>query len=144
MGVFYREDKNRMKQYGKSIINEVKSMKEISKTRREIAMYFNLRNKKSVRVLLKRNRPNQKNWEFRILPHRRGRPPKEHIPKVQEKKNEIKRLKIENELLHSFLLSRYIKINGIISSEILWCPLLLKTSCRGNIRLLPYDRIVQC
>jgi len=94
-------------------------MKEISKTRREIAMYFNLRNKKSVRVLLKRNRPNQKNWEFRILPHRRGRPPKEHIPKVQEKKNEIKRLKIENELLHSFLLSRYIKINGIISSEIL-------------------------
>ena len=42
-----------MKQYGKSIVNEVKAMKESGKTHREIALHFNLRDKESVRELLK-------------------------------------------------------------------------------------------
>lgn len=92
-----------MKHFSKTIVNEVKTMIESGKTYREIALYFNLRNKESVRELLKRDRRNQKKIEIGITPRRRGRPPKGHVTTEQEKDNEIKRLKMENELLRSFL-----------------------------------------
>lgn len=37
------------------------------------------------------------------IPKRRGRPPKGCVPTEKERDNEIKRLKMENELLRSFL-----------------------------------------
>jgi hypothetical protein len=41
--------------------------------------------------------------EAGIMPRRRGRPPKGYVPTKQEKENEIRRLKMENELLREFL-----------------------------------------
>ncbi|MEE1491870.1 MAG: hypothetical protein UGF45_07600 [Massilioclostridium sp.] len=41
--------------------------------------------------------------EAGIMPRRRGRPPKGYVPTKQEKENEIRRLKMENELLRDFL-----------------------------------------
>lgn len=92
-----------MKQFGKHIIDEVKKMRESGKTYREIAEHLNLRNSESVRELLKRDRRCQLKLESGIMPRRHGRPPKGYQPTEQEKDNEIRRLKMENELLRDFL-----------------------------------------
>ena len=88
-----------MKHFGQTIIDEVKKMREEGKTHREIAEYFNLRDSESVRKLLKRDRQKRTKLEAGIMPRRRGRPPKGYISTDQE----IKRLKMENELLRDFL-----------------------------------------
>ncbi|MDY3988191.1 MAG: hypothetical protein SOY88_02440 [Massilioclostridium sp.] len=41
--------------------------------------------------------------EAGIMPRCRGRPPKGYVPMEQEKENEIRRLKMENELLRDSL-----------------------------------------
>jgi len=92
-----------MKQFGKSILEEVKTQRECGRTYKEIAEYFKLRNSESVRELLKRDKRIQKEADAGILPRRRGRPPKNSMPTDKEKDNEIKRLRMENELLRDFL-----------------------------------------
>lgn len=82
---------------------QILSMKEEGKTNREIAEYFGFRDKYVVKGCIKRYNRKQKNMEAGIPLRRRGRPPKGSQPTEQEKDNEIKRLKMENELLRDFL-----------------------------------------
>ena len=72
------------------------------KTKREIAEHFGL-NKEQVKNWINRHKQAQRRHEAGIVPRRRGRPPKGYKPTEQEKDNEIKRLKMENELLRDFL-----------------------------------------
>jgi transposase len=92
-----------MKHYGTVILDDVKSMKVAGATNREIAEHFNLKDKTAVKGLLRRDKKKQEKLELGIAPRRRGRPPKGYIPKDADKDNEIKRLKMENELLRDFL-----------------------------------------
>lgn len=92
-----------MKHFGRTIIEEVKKMRGEGKTYREIAEYFNLRDSESVRGLLKRDRRKRTKLEAGIMPRRRGRPPKGYVSTEADKDQEIKRLKMENELLRDFL-----------------------------------------
>lgn len=78
-------------------------MKRNNATLREIADKFGFKDKYVVKEFLKRERRNQRKQECGILPKRRGRPPKGYVSTEQEKDNEIKRLKMENELLRDFL-----------------------------------------
>ena len=56
-----------------------------------------------VKGWVKRYNPRMREMEAGIMPRRRGRPPKGYVPTKQEKENEIRRLKMENELLREFL-----------------------------------------
>lgn len=78
-------------------------MREEGKTQREIADYYGFKDKYVVKRYLKRQRKKQRCVEAGITPRRRGRPPKGYQSTEQEKDNEIKRLKMENELLRDFL-----------------------------------------
>ena len=78
---------------------EMREMRAAGKTNREIAEYFGFQDKY---VVTKYNRRMRK-MEAGIMPRRRRRPPKGYVPTEQEKENEIRRLKMENELLRDFL-----------------------------------------
>lgn len=96
--------KRGMKHFGESIIKEVLQMKENGMTNREIAEYFNLRNTKAVKSLVNRHNRKQRSLEAGTVLRPKGRPRKgTSLTTDQEKDNEIKRLKMENELLRSFL-----------------------------------------
>ena len=71
------------------------------KTRREIWTQFGISKKQYENFL---NRHNRKNREIAagVLPRRQGRPPKGYILTEVDKDNEIRRLKMENELLRDF------------------------------------------
>ena len=81
---------------------QILKMREEGKTKREIAEHLGL-NKEQVKNWINRYNQAQRRFENGILPRRRGRPPKGYKPTEQEKDNEIKRLKMENELLRDFL-----------------------------------------
>lgn len=95
--------KKGMKHYGEVIIEEVKHMVEAGKTQREIAEHFGFENKIIIKSLLNRERKKQRLIENGVLPRKKGRPRKNYLPNDCEKDNEIKRLKMENDLLRSFL-----------------------------------------
>ena len=84
------------------IANEILRMRSEGKTRREIWTHFGISKKQYKNFLNRRNRINKK-IKTGILLRRRGRPPKGHKFAQSEKDNEIKRLKMENELLRDFL-----------------------------------------
>lgn len=90
------------KHYGKAIIEEVLKLKVEGKTHREIAQQFGL-TKVQIKKLVERHNKAERKIEAGILPCRRGRPSRGCQPTEQEKDNEIKRLKMENELLRDFL-----------------------------------------
>ena len=81
---------------------EIFRMKAEGKTKREIAEHFGL-SKEQVKNLINRHNRAERQKAAGILPRRQGRPPKGYKPTEQEKDNEIKRLKMENELLRDFL-----------------------------------------
>ena len=81
---------------------EMLEMKAAGKTNREIAEYFGFQDKYVVKRWVKRYNPRMREMEAGIMPRRRGRPPKGYVPMEQEKENEIRRLKMENELLRDF------------------------------------------
>jgi len=91
------------KQFGSTIINEVKEMVSQGKTQREIAEFFGLKDKFVIKELLKRERRKENNIIAGIMPGINGRPRKSNFSPEQSKDNEIKRLKMEIELLRSFL-----------------------------------------
>ena len=97
------ESKSRKYTHIRALDKAIKEMIEEGKTQREIAEYFGFKNKRVVHQYLKRERKKQLQIANGILPRRKGRLPKEYIPTEQEKDNEIKRLKMENELLRDFL-----------------------------------------
>ena len=81
---------------------EMLEMKAAGKTNREIAEQFGFKDKYVVKEWFKRYNRRIREMEAGILPRRRGRPPKGYVPTEQEKDNEIRRLKMENELLRDF------------------------------------------
>ncbi len=82
---------------------EMIEMKEAGKTNREIAEHFGYRDKYVVKQWFTRYNRRKKLVEAGIQPHHRGRRPKGYVPSEMEKDHEIKRLKMENELLRDFL-----------------------------------------
>ena len=86
-----------------AVEKEMLEMKAAGKTNREIAEHFGFKDKYVVQEWVKRYNRKKRKMEAGIVPRRRGRPPKGYVPTEQEKDNEIRRLKMENELLRDFL-----------------------------------------
>lgn len=89
--------------YVQEVEKEMLEMKAFGKTNREIAERFGFKDKYVVKEWVKRYNRRIRKMEAGILPRRRGRPPKGYMTTEQEKDNEIRRLKMENELLRDFL-----------------------------------------
>ncbi len=89
------------------LLPEIETMVREGKTQREIAEHFGLKDKEVVRELLKRERRKQRKLEAGILPRPKGRPRKDAAPRdlAAEQAYEIKRLRMEDELLRDFLRS---------------------------------------
>ena len=86
-----------------AVEKEMLEMKAEGKTNREIAAYFGFQDKYVVKRWVKRYNRRMREMEAGIMPRRRRRPPKEYVLTEQEKENEIRRLKMQNELLRDFL-----------------------------------------
>ena len=86
----------------KLIEEEAVKMRTSGKTNREVAEHFNLEAEQIKELLKRRNRTKRK-AEAGIIPRRPGRPPKGLARTEEAKDYEIKRLKMENELLRDFL-----------------------------------------
>ena len=86
-----------------AVEKEMLEMKAEGKTNREIAEYFGFQDKYVVKRWVKRSNRRMRQMEAGITPRRRERPPKGYVPTEQEKENEIRRLKMQNELLRDFL-----------------------------------------
>ena len=92
-----------MKHFGEQIINDVLKMKAQGRTNHEISEYYEFKDKYVIKQLISRYNRKQKMIQAGITPRRKGSPPKGYIITEDQKDNEIKRLKMENELLRSFL-----------------------------------------
>ena len=84
------------------IADEILRMRNEGKTRREIWTHFGISKKQYENFLNRHNRINRE-IAAGVLPRRQGRPPKGYVSTQADKDNEIKRLKMENELLRDFL-----------------------------------------
>lgn len=90
-----------------ALLPEIQGMLAAGKTQREVAEYFGFKDKYVVKKLLKRERAKQRKLEAGITPSPKGRPRKDAEPRdiVAEQAYEIRRLRMENELLRDFLQS---------------------------------------
>jgi len=86
----------------KGLEAEVFVMKEAGKTNQEIANHYDL-SLSQIKGLIKRKNRRQEKIEAGIPLRKQGRQPKGQIKSEQAKDSEIKRLKMENELLRDFL-----------------------------------------
>ena len=88
-----------------ALLPEIQSLIAEGKTQREIASFFGLKDKRVVHQLLKRERRKQERIAAGIAPRPKGRPRKDAPPRdvIAEQAYEIRRLKMENELLRDFL-----------------------------------------
>lgn len=91
------------KHYGNAIIEEVLQMVSEGKTQREISEYYGFKDKMVVRELIKRHNRKIRIIESGIIPRKIGRPRKSKLRTPEDKDRLIKQLKMENELLRSFL-----------------------------------------
>jgi hypothetical protein len=73
------------------------------RSHKEIERYFQLEGNRPIHELLKRERRKEQKAEAGIPLRRQGRQPKGNMFSDAEKEYEIKRLKMENELLRDFL-----------------------------------------
>ena len=87
------------------LLPEIKAMLTEGRSQREIAEHLGLRDKHVVKGLLKRERRKERKIEAGLKLRPKGRPRKraEAVDIVAEQAYEIKRLKMENELLRDFL-----------------------------------------
>ena len=85
------------------LLPEIREMISVGKTHKEIEQYFNLTGDRPVHNLLKRERRKEKKIQHGIPVYPKGRPEKGRVKLEKEKDYEIKRLKMENELLRDFL-----------------------------------------
>ena len=87
------------------LLPAIKKMQEEGHTQREIAEHFGLTSKEVVKELLHREREREAKMAAGIMPRPQGRPRKDAAPRdiVAEQAYEVKRLKMENELLRDFL-----------------------------------------
>ena len=81
---------------------EILLMKESGKTKREIADHYGLK-MEQVKELLKRYRRRERKIIAGIQPRPKGRPRKDGQTPRQQEKNELERLRMENQLLRDFL-----------------------------------------
>jgi len=102
-GKFMSERNKRQYTHIQALDAEITQMWSEGKTQREIADYYGFKDKYVVKRYLKRQRKKQRCIEAGITPRRRGRPPKGYTSTEADKDQEIKRLKMENELLRDFL-----------------------------------------
>jgi len=86
----------------KAIEAEIIEMRKAGKSRQEIADYFGLNKKQIVNWVTRHNRE-QAQLAQGILPRKRGRPRKDGQPSCQTEATELKRLRMENQLLRDFL-----------------------------------------
>lgn len=86
----------------KTLEKEIFEQKAQGKCNREIREQYGL-SKKQMNNLITRHNRAERQLEAGVVPCRRGRPPKGNKATESEKDNEIKRLKMENELLRDFL-----------------------------------------
>ena len=86
---------------------EIEAMLTSGKTQREVAEYFGFRDKYVVKRLVKRERAKQRKLEAGIAIRPKGRPRNASEPRdiITEQASEIRRLRMENELLRDFLRS---------------------------------------
>ena len=96
-------DNKRSYTHIKEVANEVLEMHKNGKTQREISDYYGFKDKYVVKAFLRRHRHKESLIEAGIIPSKRGKRPKGYLPNETEKDNEIKRLKMELQLLRSFL-----------------------------------------
>lgn len=84
---------------------EIKKMLEEGYTQREVAKHYGLGSAKVIYQLLNRERRKEKQLAEGVLPKAKGRPRKGTEPEdiVEKQALEIRRLKMENELLRDFL-----------------------------------------
>ena len=89
------------------LLPKIKAMLAAGKTQREVAEHFGFRDKYVVKRLMNRERSKQRKQEAGIVPRPKGRPRKDAEPRdiVAEQAYEIRRLRMENELLRDFLRS---------------------------------------
>ena len=89
------------------LLPEIKAMLASGKTQREVAEYFGFRDKYVVKRLVKRERAKQRKLAAGIEIRLKGRPRNACEPRniIAEQTYEIRRLRMENELLRDFLRS---------------------------------------
>ena len=87
------------------LLPEIKAMLSEGRSQQEIAEYLGLSDKNVVKELLKRERRKERKIKAGLKLRPKGRPRKraEPVDIVAEQAYEIKRLKMENELLRDFL-----------------------------------------
>ncbi len=86
----------------KAIEAGIIEMRKEGKSRQEIADYFGLSKKQIANWVTRHNRE-QARLTQGILPGRRGRPRKDEKPSQISELTELKRLRMENQLLRDFL-----------------------------------------
>ena len=92
------------KQFGDVILNDVLKMKAEGKSNREISEFYGFKSKYVIKQLIARYHRKQRKIDAGIVILPKGRPRKgTGLTDEQKKDNEIKHLKMENELLRSFL-----------------------------------------
>ena len=84
------------------LATEIVTMHEAGKTHREIAKHFGLE-RSQVKKCMERRRARQRKQAAGIQPRPKGRPRKDGQPPHQSEAAEIKRLRMENQLLRDFL-----------------------------------------
>lgn len=92
------------------LLPEIEAMLAAGKTQREVAEHFGFRDKYVVKRLMNRERAKQRKLEEGIAIRPKGRPrnasePSEPRDIIAEQAYEIRRLRMENELLRDFLRS---------------------------------------
>ena len=92
-------------QHVQELLLQIKEMLAEGMTQREIETLLELRGDRPIHQLLKRERRKEKKIAAGIMPRPKGRPRKDAAPRdiVSEQAYEIRRLKMENELLRDFL-----------------------------------------
>ena len=86
----------------KVIEAEIVEMRKAGKTRQEIAEHFGLSKKQIVDWVTRYNKEQAK-LSKGILPRKRGRPRKDGQPPHEDEATELKRPRMENQLLRDFL-----------------------------------------
>lgn len=86
----------------KLIEAEILEMRKAGKTRQEIADHFGL-SKKQIKDWVTRYNREQARLLKGTLPKRKGRPRKDGQPPHEDEASELKRLRMENQLLRDFL-----------------------------------------
>lgn len=86
----------------KAVEKEIIAMRELGRTRQEIADALGLE-KGQIKGWIRRYNKEQARLAAGLLPKRRGRPPKGVRESIEEYKFENERLRMENKLLRDFL-----------------------------------------